>query len=157
MPQGLQQIELGDVFHLRCTLCNPPKPKFFVVAQVEPLRMFLINSKLTHFVASSPHRTAAHARIFAAEHVGFLKHDSYVACDAVSHEYSLEQLQQLMANDSSIHRGTLSIQARSAVAIALANCRTMARKYLNELRPFWPIGTSDVGTPSISQAPVLTK
>lgn len=48
------QVAVGDVFYLHCGLCNPPKPKFFVVAQVVPvLRMFLINSVLSAYDAQS--------------------------------------------------------------------------------------------------------
>lgn len=131
------EIALGSVFYLRCTLCNPPKPKFFVVAQVDPLRMFLINSEMSGFAMSKAEHVAANARILVADHSSFLKHDSFVACDHLSHEYSREKLLQEVERNPSIAVGCLHTRAIEAVAEALRGNDLLPRKYLRDLLPLW--------------------
>ncbi|MFT4197500.1 MAG: hypothetical protein QM601_06250 [Pseudoxanthomonas sp.] len=136
MTQSDQSIELGDVFYLRCTLCNPPKPKFFVVAQVTPLRMFLINSDLTDWAKGQQDHVVASPLIQQCQH-SFLTYDSYLSCTEVSHEYNLEQLQQKVSQDPSIKRGSLHADARKAVFQALKANVLIARKYLGPIRELW--------------------
>lgn len=130
-------IALGDVYYLRCTLCNPPKQKFFVVAQAAPiLRMFLINSDLSAYERSRPAIVAAKARILAAEHP-FLRHDSFVGCDYVSHEYA-QALPDILADYPGVYVGSLSKNARAAVAQALSMNSLLSRRHLADIRPLWP-------------------
>ncbi len=129
-------IALGDVFLLRCTHCSPPKMKYYVVAQVEPLRMFLINSELTVFQAARPEYVAACPSIAASEHP-FLRYDSYLACDHVSHEYSLQDLDTRLNANPAIRLGTLSLAAREALKTALANNWILPTKYVRDIRPLW--------------------
>lgn len=130
-------ISIGDVYFLKCNLCAPPKMKFFVVAQVQPLRMFIVSSDLTDFAKSSNAHRAAKAMILAQDHPAFLTHDSYIACDAVSHEYSYEQITEKLTGDKSFCRGNLHGDARAAVARALKGNHLLARKYLLALEPLW--------------------
>lgn len=130
-------IGVGDVFYLRCTHCNPPKPKFFVVAQVDPMiRMFLINSEISDYEKSKPALVAAKANILAAEHA-FLKHDSVISCDHISHEYS-QTIRSVLAYEPRVFVGVLSAAARNAVAEALRQNELLPRKYLRDLRALWP-------------------
>lgn len=131
-------IAPGDVFLLQCTLCDPPKPKFFVVAQASPLRMFLINSKLTSFAMGQPAIVAA-SPLIRAESNPFLRYDSYVACNHLSHEYSSERLGALLAENPSIRKGHLCPLAKASVAGALRMNELIARKYLRDLRPIWDV------------------
>lgn len=129
-------IANGDVFHLRCKLCNPPKNKFFVVALVDPLKLFLINSDATDFQKGVPAIMATQAQIFVSEHA-FLKYDSLISCDQVSHEYSRDQLQDLIMRDATIRLGHLSDRAKEAVGRALKGNEMLPRKYLNALALCW--------------------
>lgn len=129
-------FELGDVFYLACTLCNPPKHKYFVVAQTQPLRMLLINSEVNSFVLNKPRRHALHLSLLRSSH-DFLQRDSYLACDHLSHEYSQVQLLGLLETDPSIRRGRIHDSVRPQIASAFANNHLIARKYLNELMPLW--------------------
>lgn len=131
-------IQVGDVFYLRCTLCNPPKPKFFVVAALDPLRMFLINSRLNEFQASVPEIAACMVLIRATEHVDFLTHDSYVGCNQLSHEYNFAKLSELLVNHPDTRVGALHPHAKEAVSRALAGNTQLSGKYLRHVRPHWP-------------------
>jgi len=130
------EVVPGDVFLLQCTLCNPPKPKYFVVAQADPLRLFLINSELTSFALGKPAIVAASPMIRAATNP-FLVYDSYVACDHLSHEYSLEALAMLLDREPVRRKGHLCPAAKAAVAAALRMNELIPRKYLKDLRPIW--------------------
>ena len=129
-------IELGDVFYLRCGLCDPPKPKFFVVAQVQPLRMLLINSEINAFVLSKPRHRALHVPLRQCDQE-LLKHDSYLACDQISHEYNYEQLLDQMNRDPGIRVGRLSQDVMASVAVAFKGNHHIPKKYLADLVPLW--------------------
>ncbi|MBO9766535.1 MULTISPECIES: hypothetical protein [Xanthomonas] len=129
-------ISLGDVFFLRCTLCAPPKDKFFVVVQTSPLRMVLINSERTEFAQASTAHVKAQPQIFASEHI-FLTHDSFVACDQISHEYSIEKLQAQLLRYPSIRRGKLHENAMRVVGPALCDNHLLPQKYVKDLKGIW--------------------
>ncbi|MFB9112111.1 hypothetical protein QSH39_014620 [Xanthomonas arboricola pv. corylina] len=130
------EVSLGDVFFLRCTLCDPPKDKFFVAVQISPLRMVLINSRRTEFAESSPAHLRAQPQIFASEH-DFLSHDSIVSCDYISHEYSLEKLQAKLVNYPAIRRGKLHENAMRALGDALRENHLIRRKWVREFKEIW--------------------
>jgi len=130
-------VVVGDVFFLRCTLCNPPKNKFFVVALAAPLKFFLINSALTQYQQQRRDHVAAQARIFAAEHE-FLDHDSFVGCDWLSHEYDLDALISSVEASARYRKvGVLTDNARMSVAAALVGNVHISRKYLRPLIEQW--------------------
>lgn len=129
---------VGDVIFLRCKNCNPPKDKFFVVALVEPLKLFLINSEMTDFQKASPDHVIAQAHVLVAEHA-FLEYDSLVGCDWLSHEYSDEDLKRALASNNRYRViGTLSPRARQAVAAALQGNVHIPGKWLKQLKEHWP-------------------
>lgn len=130
------EFELGDVFYLTCTLCDPPKQKYFVAVQVDPLRMVLINSEVSSFVRNKPRTLALHLHLAHGIH-DFLHHDSYLACDHLSHEYSRERLLTLLDSDPSIRRGRIHDCVRPKIAGAFANNHVLPRKYLREIAPLW--------------------
>lgn len=134
---GAMCVSLGDVLHLQCTLCDPPKPKFFVVAQVQPLRMFLINSNLTEFQKRSNDHLAVCPGLLADDHPQFLTHDSFLCCDHLSHEYNYEQVAQKLQKQPEVLIGHLHADAKAALCAALDNNRLLAGKHLRELRPLW--------------------
>ena len=130
-------IEIGDVFLLRCTLCNPPKPKFFVAVQVRPLRMLLINSEINAFLLSKPRHLALHIPLQQCDHSAFLVHDSYLACDQLSHEYSYERLSELLEKDPSVRKGRVHDSVHSSIGAAFKGNHLIPVKYLRELIPLW--------------------
>lgn len=132
-------VSLGDVLHLRCNLCNPPKNKFFVVVLVDPLKTFLINSRLTDFQIASPAHQAAMARIRATQH-DFLDYDSVIACDHLSHEYDHETVERLLLEEPRRFVGQLHADARVAIAEALHHNKLLAGKYLKRLKEVWRQG-----------------
>lgn len=133
---ALPAVSIGDVFLLRCTHCNPPKMKYYVVVHVDPLKMFIINSTANDFQQNTPSIIAALAPMFASEHP-FLKHDSLIGCHHLSHEYSLAALQELLARNPKIFLGQLSSRAKAAVSRALRGNEHLPQKWLRQIRIFW--------------------
>lgn len=129
-------ISLGDVFLLRCTLCTPPKPKFFVVASSDPMLMFLINSEISPFMHSRPPLLAVQVSLAASEHA-FLKYDSYLDGHHLSFEYQREALLKRLELEPSVRIGQLSESARSAVASMLPKARSLKRKHRDALIELW--------------------
>lgn len=135
-------IAVGQVFRLTCNTCTPPKLKYFVIAMVEPLRCFLINSRPTQFQASTPERLGSLAPILRAQHQ-FLGHDSYVACTDLFAEYTVEEIEAAVDADGSVFLGELSAEGRAAVARALSNNRMLPRRHLPALQAAWPDPAGD--------------
>lgn len=135
--QEAKCVSLGDVLYLHCSLCNPPKMKLFVVAQVEPLWMFIISSHLTDFaMARKSHRDAS-PQILASENPNFLTHDSYVGCNHISFEYSYDKIEAKLLAHPEVLLGHLHENAKAAVAAAIRANRIVERKYLRQLLPLW--------------------
>lgn len=131
-------VGVGDVFFLRCLLCNPPKDKFFVVALADPLKLFLISSEMTEFQRTRPEHVAALATIEVAEH-DFLEHDSLIGCDWLSHEYDSDALERALGKDERYRLvGHLSDAARQSVATALHGNVHISGKWLKLLKERWP-------------------
>ena len=137
MIPGNSSAVLGDVIFLPCNLCDPPKHKYFVVAQVQPLRMFIINTCRTDYAEVRPAIVAASPWILVADNP-FLDHDSVVGCDCrPSHEYSYEKLEAMLKSNPSIFRGHLHVDSRKAIVEALTNNHLIPQKYLKEMLPLW--------------------
>lgn len=99
--------------------------------------MFLINSEINQFAASKPRMVALMPMLRHAEHSGFLTHDSYLCCDHLSHEYSLERVEQMLRADPGVKRGRLSDAGRRALAGTLRANHLVPRKYLRDLIAVW--------------------
>jgi hypothetical protein len=111
--------------------------KRFVVAQIEPLRMFLINSERTDFAEAQPAYIAATPIIYLSDNPSVLTHNSHVGCDHLSHEYSYDQVDRKITNDPSILMGRLDQRSMVVIRDALAGNYLIPRKYLRELIPEW--------------------
>lgn len=131
-------LELGDVLLLQCTHCNPPKPKFYVVVQVQPLWLFFINSELTDLQKRDPSRTACNPIIRGDEHT-FLKYDSYLGCDHISREHSYESAEKILNTEPDRKVGSISARCREALAQALIGNEHLAGKALKILRGLWGV------------------
>lgn len=109
------QLHAGDVFHLWCAHCKPPKLKFYVVAAIEPqLRYFLINSQPAPFQLKKPILMGHQVAIREADH-GFLNHDSVIDCTEVYGGPSASDLEDIWTKDHRVHIGRIETSARRAV------------------------------------------
>ena len=72
----------GSVLHLHFSDITNPKEKFGILLTVDPVRFFLINSRLSAFTEQSPEHRRSQLEIDVASHE-FLEHDSWVDCTGV--------------------------------------------------------------------------
>lgn len=132
------QLAVGDVFLLQCQTCQTPKRKYFVVANLDPLLCFLINSEPTAFQKSRPEIMQTLAPILMSEHASFLKYDSYIGCNELFGEYSAGDISNILQSNPSCYVGKLSGTARLAVAAALKGNKILPAKRLAEIAANWP-------------------
>src|SRR5690349_9751057 len=105
------ELAVGQVFWLRCQTCKTPKPKLHIIAMVDPMLCFLINSVRTEFqLAREPH-IAATPPIFQADH-SFLDHDSYIGCNELFAEHTADSILSVMARNPRTYVGELHENAR---------------------------------------------
>lgn len=72
-------LRVGAVLYKHCDFTTPPKPKYMVVASMEPrLLVLLINSKVNQFYFTN-HLDQYHVLVPKEEH-DFLRHDSFANC-----------------------------------------------------------------------------
>ena len=102
-----------------------PHDKFVIVAHVsasDGVWGFLINSEIHPFVASRPRMLACQVGMAKADHLDFLRHDSYVDCCEVKDAISLQNVYTQLAADKSRMKGHLTgdeaNRVRAAVEIA---------------------------------------
>jgi hypothetical protein len=70
----------GMILYLDAAFTDPPKPKYVLVACLEPTPvLLLINSRLNPNVESDPARAGCHLRLNASDYP-FLDHDSFLDC-----------------------------------------------------------------------------
>lgn len=129
-------VALGNVFYLQCTLCTPPKPKFFTAVCCDPLMMVLINSHVNPFVLDRPKLLEAEVPIAASDH-DFLSHDSFVCCSQLSFEYSAEQLDRKLNLEPGVYRGSLCESAHIAVRDAIVSSHILPKKYRARIAAAW--------------------
>ena len=84
-------LRVGDILFLYVQSLRNPKPKYCVLASLEPRPLlFLINSELTNYKQAQPDLMAGQLEIDAQNH-SFLRYDSWLDC-AESHFYDRERL-----------------------------------------------------------------
>ena len=93
------ELNPGKILYLDAAFTDPPKPKYVVLACVQPKPvLLLINSRVNPNVERDPSRAGRHLRLSASDYA-FLSHDSFLDC---SKEYGLasdlEMTGQLVAD-----------------------------------------------------------
>lgn len=105
--QTNKYIKAGAVVRLLCDFTTPQKHKYLMIACVEPLQVFIINSEIPEFIQRNPHLLADQVDIPQADHP-FLKHDSILNCIEAHRAFNLSHLKdKLIANFSEVYKGTL--------------------------------------------------
>jgi hypothetical protein len=129
-------LQIGQVFRLYCQTCAKPKVKFFVVALLQPLRCFVINSRATDFQEANAAAAATLAPIRLVEHA-FLSWDSFVACDVLFSEYSEQTILDHYARTPAVYVGDLSLGARASVRAALQDNKLLPVLRVKALAGAW--------------------
>lgn len=115
MPTVEEQIDNacqpGQILHLYCGFVKPPKPKFLVIVSLNPVLVFLINSKINDFKQNHPIHLACQIKINCAEHTCF-NSDSYIDCTTAYTEsitgFDIERIKTILSTNLSDIKSVLS-------------------------------------------------
>lgn len=100
-------IKSGAVVKLFCDFTTPQKFKYFMIATVEPLQVFIINSEITEFIRRNAALLADQVDIPHKDHP-FLTHDSVLNCIEAHRGFNISDLKnELIANFSEVYQGEL--------------------------------------------------
>lgn len=112
-PSSLTEISInnhlraGAVLRIYCSFTTPPKFKFVMIANLEPLEVFIINSEMPPYIQNTPDLLADQIDIPQHDHP-FLEHDSILNCIEAHRTFNISDLKQEMAeNFSQIYKGKL--------------------------------------------------
>ena len=89
------KIKPGAIFHAHCHFIDPPKPKYFVIAHVDPdddlILMFLINKRDRQDILNNPEDNNCQVIVHEKDYE-FLYVDSYLDCSEVIDEMEYSDL-----------------------------------------------------------------
>lgn len=96
--QSAQYIKAGAVIRLFCDFTTPPKFKYLMIATIEPLQVFMINSEIPEFIKRNESLLADQVDIPHKDYQ-FLTHDSVLNCIEVHRAFNISHLKsELVAN-----------------------------------------------------------
>lgn len=120
-------IKVGNVLHLHCEHCTPPKLKYFIVVTTDPAPILLfINSELNNYVSNNVHLHPCHISIKEYEHV-FLHHDSWVNCCEPCLAYSIDSIERDLKYGGR-YCGSLSTDGIASIIMGIKNSPVIKRK-----------------------------
>lgn len=109
-----RHLKPGQVIYLNCTFTNPPKPKYLILACIEPkLLCFPINTEIHPYIKKRPHLLQCQISISQNLH-SFLDHDSFIDCKEVI-ELSLDDVKTQILADMGRIKGKISTEVKSAI------------------------------------------
>ncbi len=120
-----RELRPGMVLYLDAAFTNPPKPKYVLLACLDPRPVVLvINSQVNPNVESDPARAGRHVKLSAADYA-FLQHDSYLDC---SKGYSIDcdtDVSGQLVCDLSRIKGELCCADRQSVVTTIRTSATI--------------------------------
>lgn len=130
-------LKVGQVFHITCVACNPQKPKFHVLARIEPSpAFFLINSNPTAYQLAREHLMSSIIQVTPAQ-LAFLTHDSWLDCTQTMGGHSAETLESLVLKKSRDFKGRLEQAQRRAVRAIIGESKLLSRADKAAMLALW--------------------
>jgi len=128
----------GEVYHLWCGQCCEAKYKFFVVAYTEPrLRYFLINSAPAKFQRDNAELMSHQVLLSAADHSGFLKHDSVLDCSTILGGDTIDELAAKYQANQNVYLGQIAPGPRGVLKTIVADSRVLSEKEKQAIQAAW--------------------
>lgn len=130
-------LKVGQVFHLQCVACNPPKPKFHVLARIDPTpTFFLINSHPTPFQQARPHLMSSMFQVTPSE-LTFLTHDSWLDCTILMGGHTAQALETHVLKNSRDYLGRLPVAQRRIVRAIVGASKLLPRGDITAMMALW--------------------
>jgi len=127
MPTTEEQInnacQVGQILHLFWIVAN--KPKFFVIACIEPLLLFVINSGINQFKRTHPDHLACQVKINCSEHTCF-NSDSYIDCTQIITDFDIERIKTILSVNLSDIKSVLSNVTKQEIIKAISASRLLS-------------------------------
>jgi len=116
----------GCVVRIEVRFPETIKPKFLVLVADDDLDycLFIVNSTIHPFIAARPHLLKCQVKIDVSGH-GFLKRDSYLACDKLLRLRRDDVLREVTANVGAIE-GQISDAVKDQVIAAVKFATTLS-------------------------------
>lgn len=131
------QLAAGQVFHLWCRSCVPPKWKFYVLAHLNPRpRYFLINSNPAPFQQANPQLMTHQIRLAQVQHP-FLRRDSVLDCSQVVGGYTASELEDAYNADPGMLIGTVDVTPRTTARSIIANSEILTGREIADILAEW--------------------
>lgn len=119
-----RHLKPGQVIYLDCAFTNPPKPKYLVLACIEPkLLCFLINTEIHSYIKKRPHLLQCQILMSQASH-SFLDYDSFIDCKEVI-ELSLDDVKNQVLLDMSRVKEEISAEVKSTIIKTISASSTI--------------------------------
>lgn len=115
----------GQILHLYCGFTNPPKPKFLVIVSIEPLLLFIINSRINNFKQTHPEHLACQIKISCVEH-SCLENDSYIDCTEVITCFDLERIKTILSTNITDIKTILSSATKQEIIMAVTTSKLLS-------------------------------
>lgn len=130
-------VRPGDVFHLWCTVCRPPKFKFYVVAYTEPrVRYMLINSAPAPFQREKD-ELMQHQLVIRVQDHPFLQYDSYLDCSGIIGGPTLDELAVECQGNPRTRIGALALAPRAQLREIVVDSRVLTGRDKRLLLESW--------------------
>lgn len=105
----------GKILRLYCDFTNPPKNKFLVIVNVNPLVMtFIINSGINAFIRKNSVLNDLQIKI-TPDIYPFLTHDSFIACNELNTRFTIEGIKTQLGKDLTLIKGDLTPETKSEI------------------------------------------
>jgi hypothetical protein len=115
--------------HLFCEFTTPPKEKYLVLAAINPALLFIvINSEINDFKRNSPDLLESQIELKKDTHP-FMLHDSWIDCSKVIRDFDAAEVFSQFKSRLGGLKGSLSISVRQAIRAAVADSRTLERRF----------------------------
>ncbi|HMX25833.1 MAG TPA: hypothetical protein PLD20_24520 [Blastocatellia bacterium] len=122
-----ESLVCGQVYYLDQSFLFREKNKYFLlVANTEPLSLFIINSKKPSLAVSNPHVDECQVLIEYVNHTSVVEHDCYIDCFQTCQKFSLEEIKEQVVNDPSRIKGTVSNDVLTLVYKAVMKAKKMS-------------------------------
>ena len=129
-----ERFQAGAVIKLDCDFTKPPKPKRLLVVAANRKRplLFIINTSPTDFAKQRPRLIDQHLPLAKTDE-NFLDHDSYLDCSTAYDNFDKGDIEQILADDTSLILGKLSPKSAEKMLEIVADSPTLSRVQINEI------------------------
>jgi hypothetical protein len=128
-----RKLRPSAVVKLFCHFTNPPKEKRLVIVGLNPeLLLLVVNTNIPRFYQNKPHLSCQQI-ILEKQKENFLHHDSWLDCSEVIREFEIEEIKEILVNDSARILGELSDETISRIMDVVADSETLEQRHINSI------------------------